>query len=197
MRTSFFVYMSIAGQKHKKLNIAEIGVYKGDNAMSMLTSTDNIDKLYLIDTYEPYYKWFTDEIGAVFSPEKAEIFFETTKKRFEIYNGKVSFIRKDSSLTAQDFPDSYFHYVYIDGGHDYDIVKKDINAWYPKVKELGVLGGHDSVYPDVSTAIIEFATSNKLTVHFVNAIRNGLTYPEVNNFEDWWILKVPCLTCLT
>ena len=189
MRTSFFVFMSIIGQRLKEITIAEVGVYKGDNALSMLTSTDNIKKLYLIDTYAPYYKWFTDENGSTCTPEKSDEIFEATKKRFEGYN--VSFIRKDSCLAAQDFPDNYFDYVYIDGGHDYDIVKKDLNAWYPKVKDLGILGGHDSVYPDVSSAVIEFATSNKLTVHFVNAIRNGITYPEVNNFEDWWILKVP------
>jgi hypothetical protein len=183
--------MSIRGQKLKELTIAEVGVYKGDNALSMFQSTDNIKKLYLIDTYAPYYKWFTDETGFTFTPEKADKFFEDTKQKFENY--PVSFIRKDSCLAAQDFPDEYFDYVYLDGGHDYDIVKKDLNAWYPKVKTFGVLGGHDSVYNDVSAAVIEFAASNKLTLHFVNAIRNGVTYAALNNFEDWWILKTPKL----
>ena len=183
--------MSVAGRLHKKLVIAEIGVYKGDNALDMLTTADNIDKLYLIDNYKPYYKWLTDAEGNTCTQEDADGMFETTKKRFESYNGKVSFIRKDSVLTAADFPDKFFHYVYIDGGHDYDIVKKDLEAWYPKVKDFGVLGGHDSAYDHVTAAVVEFAASRKLTLHFVNAIRHGITVAEINNFEDWWILKLP------
>ena len=33
--------------------------------------------------------------------------------------------------------------VFIDGDHSYDAVVDDIEAWEPKVRPGGVLGGHD------------------------------------------------------
>ena len=175
--------------KRKEITIAEIGVYKGDNAISMLNTADNIKKMYLIDTFAPNYKWFTDEVGEVFSEAKAEEFYNTLKQRFQ--SDKVSIIRKDSAEVAKDFPDKFFDYVYIDDGHDYENVKRDLNSWYPKVNDYGVLGGHDSMYDGVSKAVIEFVCNNKVTLHTVAGIRNGKVQPALNDFEDWWILKVP------
>ena len=181
--------MSLVGCKRKEITIAEIGVYKGDNAMSMLTVADNIKRMYLVDTFAPNYKWFTDETGAPFTEEKAEEFVDKVKERFQNFN--VSLIRKDSVETSKDFPDKFFDYIYIDGGHDYDIVKADLNAWYPKVKDFGVLGGHDSMYDDVTKAVVEFTSNKNITLHFVNGLRRGNVQPALNDFEDWWILKVP------
>ena len=183
--------MSLVGVKRKEITIAEIGVYKGDNAIMMLNSTDNIKKLYLVDPFPPNHQWFTDENGNSFTEEKTEEFFNIVKQRFQSYGDKVSLIRKDSAETAKDFPDKSFDYVYIDDGHDYESVKRDLNSWYPKVNDWGVLGGHDSVYGDVQKAIIEFTYCNKLTLHWVNAIRNGITVAAREDFEDWWILKLP------
>jgi len=44
---------------------------------------------------------------------------------------------------ADDFPDWMFDLVYIDAAHDYESVKKDIEAWWPKVGPGRVLAGHD------------------------------------------------------
>jgi hypothetical protein len=45
--------------------------------------------------------------------------------------------------------------VFIDAAHDYDNVKADILAWYPKCK--GVIAGHDYflTYPGVMNAVDE------------------------------------------
>ena len=48
-------------------------------------------------------------------------------------------------------------FVFIDAAHDYENVIADIRAWYPKVKEGGVIAGHD--YPDwpgVKKAVDEY-----------------------------------------
>ncbi len=34
-------------------------------------------------------------------------------------------------------------FVFIDADHSYEAVKKDIEAWWPLVKDNGILGGHD------------------------------------------------------
>ena len=65
--------------------------------------------------------------------------------------------------------DNYFDFVYIDANHDYDSILKDLKAWFPKVKNKGILFGDDYNRPyGVSKAVAEFAYENKLIVHFTD-----------------------------
>ena len=51
---------------------------------------------------------------------------------------------KMTSLEAVNlFEDHSLDFVYIDAIHTYEAVKSDINAWLPKVKKSGLIGGHD------------------------------------------------------
>lgn len=63
-----------------------------------------------------------------------------------------------SSLDAAEFVENFsLDFVFIDASHDYENVIADIRAWYPKVKEGGVIAGHD--YPDwpgVKKAVEEY-----------------------------------------
>jgi len=69
----------------------------------------------------------------------------------------VNLIRKDSILASKDFPDNYFDLVYIDADHSYEFVKKDIENWITKVKNKGIIAGHDydKHWPDVMRAVNE------------------------------------------
>jgi predicted O-methyltransferase YrrM len=57
----------------------------------------------------------------------------------------IQLITKTSDDAVNDFEDESFDFVYIDGIHTYDQVKKDIQNYLPKVKKGGVIGGHDYV----------------------------------------------------
>ena len=52
-------------------------------------------------------------------------------------------IRKDSVVAAAQF-DQSIDFLFIDGWHEYDGVKKDCDAWLPKVKPTGIVTFHDS-----------------------------------------------------
>ena len=70
-------------------------------------------------------------------------------------------------------------FVYIDGNHNYDKVKKDIELYFPKIHKDGVIGGHDfsTKYLGVCKAVIEFAENN------------GFNVMGNKNNNDWWIQK--------
>ncbi len=70
----------------------------------------------------------------------------------------VHVIRAHSWDGAVHVPDQYLDAVYIDAGHTYDCVRRDIAAWLPKVKPTGYVGGHDLCpgWPGVEQAVREF-----------------------------------------
>lgn len=65
-----------------------------------------------------------------------------------------------SSVDASHlFADESLDFVFIDAGHTYEDVYRDLRAWYPKVKPGGVFAGHDYThkgFPGVAKAVHEF-----------------------------------------
>lgn len=61
----------------------------------------------------------------------------------------------DSVEVAATFEDLSLDVIMIDASHDYDNVKRDIQAWLPKLKEGGVFAGDDYDWPGVSKAVNE------------------------------------------
>jgi len=64
----------------------------------------------------------------------------------EINAGIVQLQEEDSSSALKKFPDSFFDFIYIDGDHSYNGVKKDIEAGKSKVKKDGFLIFNDYTY---------------------------------------------------
>lgn len=52
----------------------------------------------------------------------------------------------ESVVAASKFEDKSLDLVFIDGDHRYDFVKQDILRWLPKIRDGGILCGHDSEY---------------------------------------------------
>ena len=66
--------------------------------------------------------------------------------------------KSDSAAAASLFPDASLEFVFIDAGHSYEDVQKDIAAWRGKVKPGRMLGGHDynqHNFPGVVQAVNE------------------------------------------
>lgn len=70
-------------------------------------------------------------------------------------------VRKLSLEAAHDFKDSSLDVVFIDMSHEYQDVKDDLAAWFPKVKTNGYIAGHDWSWPGVSQAVAEQFAHNR------------------------------------
>ena len=115
---------------------AEIGVWKGDFTMKLLEQTTP-STLHLIDpwAYQPDFgsSWYGNEN---MTADKMEEIYMDVLSRFanEIRDQQVFVHRLPSDAAAAGFEDEYFDWVYIDGNHDYEFVLKDLESYFPRVK---------------------------------------------------------------
>lgn len=68
----------------------------------------------------------------------------------------VQVVAGESTEAAAMFADRSLDFVFIDGSHEYQDILADLQAWHPKVKEGGVIAGHDyqgTGCPDVMRAV--------------------------------------------
>lgn len=66
----------------------------------------------------------------------------------------------DSAESASQFEDASIVGCYIDAAHDYESVKKDLAAWYPKLMPGAAWCGHDYHWHEVKRAVDEHAEAN-------------------------------------
>lgn len=144
----------------------EIGSFKGKSASAMAVNIANSNKkikFYCVDTWqgsEEHQKNQSAEDEDVVNGTLYDVFMKNTEPVKEY----ITPLRKSSLDAAKDFEDGSLSFVFIDAAHDYENVKKDIEAWYPKVKKGGVLGGHDWFHQPIKQAVYEFCDKHNLTV---------------------------------
>lgn len=144
----------------------EIGSWKGRSASAMAVNIVNSNKaikFFCVDTWKGSEEHQEGQVFAdvdVIGGSLLDRFLENTKP----VENHIQIIRKESTVAANDFEDHSLAFVYIDASHDYESVKKDLNAWYPKVKKGGILAGHDWGWVPVKNAVANFCANNGLTV---------------------------------
>ena len=128
---------------------AEVGCFYGRSSRHMCSEIQKSGKKILLHCID---LWGDKLEGQPMDGERVYEHFKTNMKEFEdIY---VEW-RGNSWDMAQNFNDGQFDFVFIDADHSYESVKKDIEAWMPKVKKGGVLAGHDIHHPPVREAVTD------------------------------------------
>lgn len=127
---------------------AEIGVDRGDFSSKILEVVQP-ERLHLIDPWkheeEDLYR--ESRYGGL-GPDGQVVMdhrYREVRDRFseELRSRRVLIHRSYSDVASEEFEDSYFDWVYIDGNHLYEFVKKDLELYYPKVKVNGYITGDD------------------------------------------------------
>jgi len=162
----------------KDLIGVEIGADRGLNALNILKNLD-IKKLYLIDPYSIYKNLIN--IGCNMSEEQCVELEKEAHERLKEYEDKIVWIKDLSENVVDAVPDN-LDFVYIDGNHRYEYVKKDLELYYKKVRDGGVVACHDYDYPDVKRAADEFF--NNLNIK-MSAMRCSDNF----NRLDVWVIK--------
>jgi SAM-dependent methyltransferase len=135
--------------------IVEVGCWKGKStaylAVEIINSRKKIE-LHAVDTWNGSAEHINDP--HIINGTLYDLFLTNIEPVISV----VKPIRKKSVDAAMDYADGSLDVVFIDACHDYDSVKEDIAAWFPKVKPDGIISGHDysTVWPGVVQAVNEF-----------------------------------------
>jgi len=117
----------------------EVGVFQGEYTEVLAKSGLEI---YGIDPWLQYE-------GYVYSTGKTKVYFndmyEKAKERLSPYKN-VKLIRKMSMDALSDFEDESLDFVYIDANHTFKYIAEDMYYWSYKIKDGGILCGHDYAY---------------------------------------------------
>ena len=141
------------------LIICECGVAEGLFAKQIMDW--GTQTLYLIDRWE-----HVDVKGDSGEPQDwHDNNLSQVRDRMAVYDNrseKYVILQGDSVEMAEYIPENSLSMVYLDADHSYEGVKRDIEAFYPKVISGGIITGHDYLNLEygVNKAINEFVLAN-------------------------------------
>lgn len=152
--------------------MAELGTAKGRSICSVadIVKRKNL-KVYAVDTYEG-----TENEGNAHADAKTtdwEAIFRANVEAFGITDN-VTVLRGRTDERFKDVPDGSLDLVFADADHSADAVEADIKNWRPKLKEKGILCGHDFNWYSVQEGIRR---------HGIEPVNNGVS-------SVWWLFPV-------
>lgn len=137
----------------------EVGVWKGQMSEKLLTLCPRLT-LYLVDLWlagEENVSWLRTGSKMAAQPaaavEQVRLGVEALAVR---HHPRARIIREHSASAARQIEDGSLDLVFIDADHSQLAVQADIQAWRPKVKAGGWIGGHDfgsPRFPGVASAV--------------------------------------------
>lgn len=127
--------------------MAEVGCYYGESTL-MWASSEKIIKIYAIDPWEDFYD-INDGASQKGNMAEVENVFDENIKGIS----KIIKCKQKSLIAAEKIENKSLDFVYLDGSHKHEDVMNDIKTWIPKIKNGGILGGHDITWRDVASAV--------------------------------------------
>jgi hypothetical protein len=129
----------------------EVGCWEGKSTTFMaekIKGSGKDIKFYAVDIWEDYIQ------EGMLWKANMDLFINNIEPVKEYIN----ILKGDSTEAVKHFEDGTVDFVFIDGNHQYEFIKSDIEQWLPKMKKGGVLAGHDTQFEGVTRAINELLT---------------------------------------
>lgn len=144
---------------------AEVGLKEGKTSGYLLENNPELT-MYCIDLwgkaidneFDTYSNWNMKSV-------RAQCLSTLSK-----FGSRAIVFEEDSVKASNRILDGYLDFVFIDANHTEEGVTRDIDAWMPKIRDGGILSGHDTHFPSVLKVVKE----------------------KIPNFQDapdhvWWI----------
>jgi len=141
----------------------ELGAWTGKSTaycMVELLQKKKFGKFYCVDTWDGGIELAEQDI--IKSQTLEQVFAHNVAPVLDL----IVPIKSLSWDAANQFDDGSVDFCYVDAGHTYDCVIKDLHAWWPKIRPGGQFGGDDYTkgHPGVQKAVWEFFGNRNLKV---------------------------------
>lgn len=134
----------------------EIGVAQGGFSRQLLTNS-KLDKLYSVDPWSMEYEGFACQ-------EDCDESYRMTIETLMEFRNRSVILKMDGYEACKFFADNSLGFVYIDSSHGVEETLGELRLWCPKVKEGGILAGHDYINGlTVQEAVHQFAKETNRT----------------------------------
>jgi hypothetical protein len=180
-------YSLIASHLKEGDTFVEVGSAWGKSAVYMMEKLYELNKninFYCVDIFTQESDIDNIEFPFGNGKEYRNRFKNETLYYDFIYNINNSYAKKHkpmpiksySDMSAELFNELSCKAVFIDASHEYDSVKKDLQAWWPKIENDGILAGHDFYSIEnrydhdngVAKAVKNFIDENKLSINHLH-----------------------------
>ncbi len=148
----------------------EVGVFHGVTAANLLALMPDL-QLYGVDPWAQYpadaEQSRPDHVQQLGDTKTLYWGLPIALRHLAVNANRWHPIRLPSVKAARCFEDRELEFVFIDGNHSYETVKADIEAWWPKIRNGGLLIGHDydpKRFPGVCRAVDAFAESQQARI---------------------------------
>jgi len=139
-------YKQLVNKGYKKF--VEVGVWKGHSISFLANLLRNVygSQVFAVDLFENSYKYKEEDSSASKHLRKQiPLIYDIYNENLRRTNTRrlITDLKGASWAMSKHFADNTVDVVFIDADHAYESVKKDIISWLPKVRNGGVLSGHD------------------------------------------------------
>ncbi len=174
------VYRHAVFMAQKNAMFVEIGSWLGQSACYMATLIKASNKNIKFDCIDIWSNNIMDPAFAIEINDSINSGISMLEKfKFNMVNNNVNeyvnAIQAISWEAASYYEDNSLDFVFLDADHSYDSVKKDLEAWWPKVKLGGIFAGHDytELGYGVKKAVDEFFNIMRIKI---NILKNNNTW---------------------
>jgi predicted O-methyltransferase YrrM len=138
------VYMDVLATLPENATIVELGCWRGKSssflAVEVMKANKNFN-LHFVDTWGGSPEHYEDQ-KLVDEINEDKIYNEFISNLSRV-DTPYTIHRMTSLEAAEAFENNSVDFVFFDTNHSYGYVTKELKAWFPKVKKLGVMAGHD------------------------------------------------------
>jgi hypothetical protein len=166
----------------------EIGVQFG-NFTERLLKFSKLRRVFSIDPWTHLGEQYVDRANV--GQEVQDYRYLQTVNRCIPYGTRSVIMRMASEDAAPLFPNGSLDFIYIDANHQYEMIKRDIDLWWPKIRPGGLFAGHDYLdgfindsHFGVKRAVDEFIAMYGVKLHVTNAMSGW----EVD-WPSWYCFK--------
>lgn len=146
------LYKSVVDYFPTNSHFIEVGAWLGCSAAYMAVEIANSGKKIKFDCIDNWQGAGLESLKPVIN----NTVYQTFLKNIEPVKDYINPITGNSIEVCNMYANGSLDFVFIDAAHDYESVLQDINAWFPKVRNGGMISGHDYEWESVRKAVGEY-----------------------------------------